>query len=366
MIDLFATRGAIEPLLDEVARRQRAVLDSGRYILGPEVEGFEQEFANYLGRRHCVGVANGTEALTIALRAAGLEAGDEVVVPAYTFFATAEAVVNANGVPVFCDIDPETRCMTAETAAAVIGERTRALLPVHLLGNPAPMEELGELARARELVLIGDAAQAAGATLGGRPAGAWGDAAAFSFYPGKNLPAFGDGGAIATDDDEIAAKARLLRDHGSERKWVHTESGYNSRLDEIQAAALRVLLPHLDDWTRRRLDVARMYAEEGLGELVTLPAETPGAEPAFHLYAVLHPDRNRLRESLSEAGVESRTYYAPPLHQQPAMERFASGGPFPGAERVAAQNLALPMGPALAGETVATVVAAVADSLRAG
>ena len=204
-IPLFASKASVEPLLAEVVVRQRAVLESGRYILGPEVEAFEREFARFVGVRHCVGVANGTEALTIALRALGVGAGDEVVVPALTFFATAEAVVNAGARPVFCDVDPRTFTMTAATAEAVIGERTAALLPVHLFGNPAPMDELRELAECRALRVLEDAAQAAGATLGRRGAGSLGDAAAFSFFPSKNLGGFGDGGAILSDDDDVAA-----------------------------------------------------------------------------------------------------------------------------------------------------------------
>src|SRR3954468_10251147 len=286
MIPLFATRAAVEPLLEEILERQRAVVESGRYILGPEVEAFEGAFATYLGRRHCVGVANGTDALTIALRALGVGPGDEVVVPALSFFATAEAVVNAGVAPVFADIDPDTYCLTAETAAPAIGEHTRAIVPVHLFGNVAPMIELNELAAAHDLVVLEDAAQAAGASLTGRMAGSWGAAAAFSFYPSKNLGALGDGGAIVTDDDEVADAARRLRNHGTVAPWVHAEAGYNSRLDELQAAALAVMLPHLDEWTGLRRRVAHDYREAGLGELVKLPTETDGAEPAYHLFVV--------------------------------------------------------------------------------
>jgi dTDP-4-amino-4,6-dideoxygalactose transaminase len=214
-VPLFATRDVLEPLLGEIAARQRAVLESGRYVLGPEVEAFERELAAYVGAGHCVGVANGTEALTIALRALDVSPGDEVVVPALTFYATAEAVVNAGARPVFCDVDPRTFTMTAATAEPAIGERTAALLPVHLFGNPAPIGELRELAVAHDLRLLEDAAQAAGATLAGRRAGSLGDAAAFSFFPSKNLGGFGDGGAILTTDDEVAARARRLRVHGS-------------------------------------------------------------------------------------------------------------------------------------------------------
>lgn len=358
-VPLFATRGALAPLLDEVAARQRAVLESGRYVLGPEVEAFERELADHVGVGHCVGVANGTEALTIALRALGVGPGDEVVVPALTFYATAEAVVNAGARPVFCDVDPRTFVMTAATAEPAIGERCAALLPVHLFGNPAPVGELRELAAARGLRLLEDAAQAAGAKLAGRQAGSLGDAAAFSFFPSKNLGGFGDGGAILSDDEDVAATARRLRAHGSEDRRTHTEVGCNSRLDELQAAGLRVLLPHLDEWTAARRGVARAYADSGLGEAVELPRETPGAESCYHLYVVLGEQRERLRAALAEAGVESRAYYTTPLHRQPAMRPYAPAGPLPATERVAATSLALPMGPGLGEDEALAVVDAV-------
>jgi dTDP-4-amino-4,6-dideoxygalactose transaminase len=363
-VPLFAAREALAPLLDEVAARQRAVLESGRYVLGPEVEAFEREFAAFAGARHCIGVANGTEALTIALRALGVGAGDEVVVPALTFYATAEAVFNAGARPVFCDVDPHVLTMTAASAEPAIGERTAALLPVHLFGNPAPMDELRELARARGLRLLEDAAQAAGARLGGRPAGSLGDAAAFSFFPSKNLGGFGDGGAILCDDDAVAASARRLRAHGSADRLIHTEVGYNSRLDELQAAGLRVLLPHLEEWTEARRRVAREYADAGLGDLVGLPREVEGGESCYHLHVVLAEERERLRSGLAGAGVESRAYYATPLHRQPALRSCAPEWELPGAERAARSSLALPMGPALDGEQVAAVVAAVRTALE--
>jgi dTDP-4-amino-4,6-dideoxygalactose transaminase len=362
-IPLFAHRRALEPILPQVAERQRAVLESGRYVLGPELEGFEREFAAFVGRRHCVGVANGTEALTIVLRALGVEPGDEVIVPAFTFFATAEAVVNAQASPVFADIDPDTDCISARTVEGVIGPRTRAILPVHLFGNPAPIAELSALADSRGLLLVEDAAQAAGARLHGRRAGALGDAACFSFYPGKPLGAFGDAGALLTDDDEVAAAARRLRDHGSAERWVHTEVGYNSRLDELQAAALRILLPHLDGWTADRRRVASLYVEAGLRELVTPPPETLGAEPAYHLYVVRTPQRERLRRALEADGIESRAYYTPALHRQPAMAPYARGDSLSAADRLADQGLALPMGPSLDQAEVRAVTAAVANAL---
>ena len=248
-VPLFATRPSIDPLLPRIAERMREVLDSGRYILGPEVEAWESEFGAYIGTDHCIGVANGTDALTIGLRALGVAAGDEVVVPAVTFYATAEAVVSAGACPIFADVEPGTWCMTASTVEPVLTDRTAAIVPVHLFGNLAPVVELTELARAqpgRTVRVLEDAAQAAGARIDGRMAGALADAAVFSFYPSKNLAAFGDAGAIVTDDSDVADACRLLRAHGSADKGVHSAVGYNSRLDELQAAALRVMLPELE------------------------------------------------------------------------------------------------------------------------
>src|ERR671915_1445541 len=276
-VPLFAS--SLEPYHDRLSEAVERVVRSGAYTLGPEVEAFEREFAVYLGVRHCVGVANGTDALTIALRAMGVGPGDEVVMPSFTFYATAEAALVMGAKPVFCDIDLDTFCVTAETVRAALTPRTKAIVPVHLFGNVAPVPELRELG----VPVLEDAAQAAGAELGGRKAGALGDAATFSFFPSKNLPCLGDGGAIATDDDELAERARILRFHGSKDKSTFTDVGYNSRLDEIQAAVLRVLLPELDGWNAARRDVAGAYEREGLGEHVVLPAHAPEGRHAYHL-----------------------------------------------------------------------------------
>jgi dTDP-4-amino-4,6-dideoxygalactose transaminase len=337
----------------------------GKYILGPEVEAFEAEFASYLGLPHCVGVANGTDALQIGLRALGVGPGDEVVVPAVTFFATPEAVVNVGATPVFCDIDPDTWLMTAATAEAVLTERTKALLPVHLFGDPAPVPELMALAEPRGIKVLEDAAQAHGATLGGAKAGALGHAATFSFFPSKNLGAFGDAGAVVSADPEVEALARRLRFHGSEDKRTHTEVGYNSRLDELQAAGLRVLLPHLDDWTAARRAAAEGYRESGLGEHVRVQAETEGAESCFHLFVVASPERDALRERLTEAGIGARPYYEIPLYRQPAMAQWAPAEPLENTERVCSEILALPMGTALDPEAPAQVTDAVGAALGA-
>jgi dTDP-4-amino-4,6-dideoxygalactose transaminase len=362
-VPLFANRPSLEPLLDEVAARQRAVLDSGKYILGPEVEAFESEFADWLGAQHCVGVANGTDALSIALRAVGVEPGDEVIVPSLTFFATVEAVVDVGATPVFCDVDPDSWVMTAATVEPLLTEKTKALLPVHIFGNPAPMAELMALAEPGGIRVVEDAAQAHGAELGGAKAGTLGHAATFSFFPSKNLGGFGDGGGVVTDDPEVEALARRLRFHGSEDKKTHTESGYNSRLDEIQAASLRVLLPHLDDWTASRRSVAEGYRQAGLGELVSIQAETDAAASCWHLFVVRTPDRDGLRAKLDEAGVGARPYYEVPLYRQPAVERWAPADGLEVTERVCAEILALPMGTALDPGAPAEVAAAVREAL---
>jgi dTDP-4-amino-4,6-dideoxygalactose transaminase len=334
---------SLAPYMPAIEERLVRVARSGRYILGPEVEAFEREFAAYLGVKHCVGVANGTDALTIALRALGVRPGDEVVVPSFTFYATAEAALAAGAQPVFCDIDPETFCVTAETVKAALTPRTRAIVPVHLFGNAAPVGELRELGPP----VVEDAAQAAGAQLDGTSAGALGDVATFSFFPAKNLPCLGDGGAITTDDDDVAERARLLRFHGSKDKRTFTDVGYNSRLDEMQAAVLRALLPELDSWNERRRAVAAAYERLGLGDYVRLPREVAGAKHVYHLYVVR-----------SDGPVRGRGYYRVPVHRQPAIRSDAD---LPGTEEAARTNHALPMGTDLTESQLREVVAACAS-----
>ena len=352
-VPLFAS--SLEPYrarLDEALAR---VVQSGQFILGPEVAAFEEEFASYLGVKHCVGVANGTDALAIALRALGVGPGDEVVMPSLTFYATAEAAADVGATPVFCDVDPDTACVTAETVRAALTPRTKAIVPVHLYGNVAPIPELRELG----LPVLEDAAQAAGATLDGAKAGSLADAATFSFFPSKNLPCLGDGGAVTTDSDEVAEQARMLRFHGSRDKMTFEEVGYNSRLDELQAAALRVLLPELDGWTEARRAAAAEYERRGIAEHVT-PLR-PGDGPAFHLYTVRSGRADELAASLKEQGVAARGYYRTPVHRQPAMAKFGAGADLPATEELAATNLALPMGTGISAEQVGEVVDACAS-----
>jgi dTDP-3-amino-3,4,6-trideoxy-alpha-D-glucose transaminase len=352
-VPLFAS--SLEPYHDALVDRMAAVTRSGRYVLGPEVQAFERELAEYLGVAHVVGVGNGTDALAIALRSLGVGAGDEVVVPSLTFYATAEAVVDVCATPVSCDVDPGTFCVTRETVERAVTGRTRAVVPVHLFGNVAPVGELRELG----VSLLEDAAQAIGASLGGRRAGALGDAATFSFFPSKNLPCLGDGGAIATDDPDVAARARRLRFHGSEDKETFVDVGYNSRLDEVQAAVLRVLLPELDGWNGARRRAAAAYEESGLGELLTLPLPVSGADPVYHLYVTRHDRADSLTAALNEAGIGARGYYRVPVHLQPAMARFGGESlDLPGTAEAARTNLALPMGTGLSNDQLKEVVEA--------
>ena len=341
MVPLF--HSSLAPYMARIAERMTAVAESGRYILGPEVEAFEREFAEYLGVKHCVAVANGTDALTIALRALGVGPGDEVVMPSFTFYATAEAAIVAGAKPVFCDIDPETFCVTPETVKAALGPRTKAIVPVHLFGNVAPVTELRDFG----LPVLEDAAQAAGAEFAGVKAGALGDAATFSFFPSKNLPCLGDGGAIATPRDDVAERARVLRFHGSKDKSTFTEVGYNSRLDAIQAAVLRVLLPELDGWNERRRAAASAYEQLGLGEYATLPRAVDRARHVFHLYVVRAEDL-----------AVGRGYYRVPVHRQPAI---AADVDLPGTEEAARANFALPMGIDMDAAAVREVIAACAS-----
>src|SRR4051812_48626467 len=348
-IPLFAS--SLAPYQDAIAEKLREVVASGRYILGPEVKAFEDEFAEWLGAAHCVGVGNGTDALQIALRAAGVGPGDDVVMPSLTFYATAEAAANLGARPVFCDVDPNTFCVTAETVERALTPKTKAIVPVHLFGNVAPIDAIKQLGKP----VIEDAAQAAGSTYKGANAGTLGDVATFSFFPSKNFACVGDGGAVVTSDPELEALARRLRFHGSEDKQTYTEVGWNSRLDAIQAGVMRVLLPNLGEWSDNRRRAAAMYEDAGLGELLQLPQRTDGSEPAWHLYVCRHERADELIAGLNEAGVEARAYYRVPVHRQPAMKEFGNVD-LPGTEEAARTNLAIPMGTALQADQVDEVV----------
>jgi dTDP-4-amino-4,6-dideoxygalactose transaminase len=362
-ISLFDTETPLQALRDQILDRIAQVVERGVYVLGPEVDAFEKEFAAYLGVRHVIGVANGTDAITIGLRALGVRPGDEVVVPSFTFYASAEAIVNAGARPVFCDVDRETRNVTMKTIHTALTPLTKAILAVDLFGLPASLHEIGKLG----LPVLEDAAQAAGASLNGRRAGSLSEMATFSFYPSKTLVAFGDGGAICTDDDELADMVRALRFHGSRDKRNFEYVGYNSRLDEMQAAILRVLLPELDSWCDGRRVAAQAYADAGIERYVEPPAVPEGAEPAWHLYVATHPRADELIAGLGERGIQARSYYRTPLHRQKAMAPYAPAraGALPVTEELARTNLALPMSPTLDSERTSEVVAALAEVLGA-
>jgi dTDP-4-amino-4,6-dideoxygalactose transaminase len=353
-VPLFDTATPLAAVDAEIRAKVSAVLDAGAFVLGPEVRAFEQDFAGYLGARHAVGVANGTDAIVLALRALGVGPGDDVVVPSFTFYASCEAIALTGARPVFCDVDPETSCVTADTVRAALTPATKAVLAVHLFGNVAPIAEIAALG----VPVVEDAAQAAGSLYAdGRP-GTLGTIATFSFYPSKNLGAFGDGGAVVTDDDGLAETVTMLRFHGSRDKQTFELIGHNSRLDELQAAILRVLLGHLDEWCDGRRAAARAYAEAGLGELVALPRPTDGSDPAWHLYVVRHERADELLAALRERGIGSRSYYRVPAHRQPAMREFAPAVELPGTEEAARTNLAIPMSPVLGRAQADEVVAA--------
>jgi dTDP-4-amino-4,6-dideoxygalactose transaminase len=357
-VPLFDTKTPIAPLRPALNAKAAEVLDAGRYILGPEVAAFEQELSTYLGAAHALGVANGTDALVLALRALGVGPGDEVVVPSFTFYASAEAIALIGANPVFCDIDPEHFCVTADTVRAALTANTKVVMVVHLFGNVAPVDEIAALG----VPVLEDAAQALGSRIAdGRRAGALGVAATFSFFPSKNLGAFGDGGAIATPDAELAEQIAMLRFHGSRDKVSFELVGHNSRLDELQAALLRLQLPLLDAWCDGRRAAAAHYADAGLGELAGLPQPVDGCDPAWHLYVIRHPRVEELAAALGAAGIGNKRYYATPLHRQVAMRPW-SDVELPGTDEAARTHIAIPMSPVLTREQADEVVVAVRDA----
>ena len=355
-IPLVDVKAQYEPLIPDLERAFAQVLDGGAFILGPNVKAFEREAADYLGVPQTIGVANGTDALVIVLDALGIGPGDEVICPSFTFYATAEAIVRRGATPVFADIDPLTYNLDPEDVAARITPRSRAIIPVHLFGRPAPLDELAKLG----FPLIEDAAQAFGSPDVARI----GVASTFSFYPTKNLFGLGDGGLVAVNDDELGERVRMLRFHGSRDKVDFYLVGYNSRLDELQAAALRVFLPHLDEWTRLRRDAAERYRELGLGELVETPEDEAGH--VYHLFVGRSPERDRIVAALREADIGCATYYLPPLHLQPAL-RFLGWkeGSLPETERLARENFSVPLWAGIAREQQERVVDVVRSAVGA-
>jgi dTDP-4-amino-4,6-dideoxygalactose transaminase len=345
-IPLVAIERQHQALAPELRAAFERVVGASAFILGEEVERFEAEFSAYCGVRHCVGVASGTAALTLAMQAAGVGRGDEVIVPAHTFVASALGVVHAGATPAFCDVDDATGLLDLDSAGDAVTGRTAAILAVHLYGQVCDMDAVHSFARRHGLAVFEDAAQAHGAALDGRRAGSFGTAAAFSFYPSKNLGALGDGGAICTDDDELADRARMLRDLGRRGRQPHSVAGYNERLDGLQAAMLHLKLPHLDAWNEARRRHAITYRELLGGSLRILEEREEGS-CIYHLFPVRTAERDELAARLAKAGIQAGIHYSPAVHAQPVFADLGLQGRFPVAEAWAAEELSLPIFPEL-------------------
>ena len=347
-IPAFDYLAHLAALHDEIHAAIDRVLTSGRLVLGPEVEAFEAEFATYVGGGACVGLASGTDAVMIGLRALGVGAGDEVVTVPNTAVPTVSAIRALGATPVFCDVDADTALMDLDRLDAVLGDRTRAIVPVHLFGNAVDVAALRDRLGDRDVAVLEDCAQAHGARLRGAHVGTLGDVGAFSFYPTKNLGAFGDGGLCVAQSEEVAARIRRLREYGFDEERVARSEGWNSRLDELQAAILRVKLTHLDGFVERRRALAAIY-DEGVRASALRPlATTPGAEHAYHLYVVRAGERDRLRAELDGRGIGTGIHYPVPIHRMPAYEFLGqAAGSLPVSERLAGEILSLPMYPEL-------------------
>lgn len=361
-LDLRAAYLELAPELDEAYRR---VMQSGWFILGGEVDAFEREFADYCDAKQCIGVGNGLEALHLILRAMEIGPGDEVIVPTNTYIATWLAVSYAGATPVAVEPDRRTFNLDSARIEAAITPRTRAIIAVHLYGQPADMDPIIEIANRHNLRVIEDAAQAHGARYKGRCAGSLGDAAGFSFYPGKNLGALGDGGAVTTDDENLAARIRVLRNYGSSIKYHNELKGYNSRLDELQAAFLRVKLSHLDAWNARRSAIADSYGEALRDSGLTLPFVPEWADPVWHLYVVGSMQRDLLQQQLAGQGIGTMIHYPIPPHLQPAYaDQGMRTGDFPVAEKMADQVISLPIGPHLSSAGSEYIATNILQTLR--
>jgi len=359
LLDLVAQYHTIK---DEMDAAVLGVMESGQFILGPNVKALEQEVAEYLGVKHAIGVASGTDALVISLRAAGVGQGDEVIVPSFSFFATAGTVMTVGARPVFVDIHPETYLLDYGAIEAAITPKTKAIIPVHLYGQPADMDEIQAIAEKHNLKVTEDNAQAFGASYKGKKTGAIGDVGCLSFFPSKNLGGYGDGGMVTTNDDDIAEQVRMLRVHGWKKKYFPEMLGYNSRLDEMQAAVLRVKLRHLDDWNARRAEIAHIYSNTLAESGLRVPVEGPDRTHVYHLYMVPFEDRYGMQSRLKDAGIASATYYPQPLHLATPSRQFGTGeGMCPVSERCSETLLALPVYPEMIGAQIEEVLSVVQD-----
>jgi dTDP-4-amino-4,6-dideoxygalactose transaminase len=351
---------------DEISAAINAVVESQQFILGPQVQALEEEIARYCGTKFAVAVASGTDALLLALHAAGVGPGDEVLLPTFSFIATADSVSLLGAIPVFVDIDPSTFAINPAQLEAKISPRTRAILPVHLYGHPADMDPINAIAQRHNLKVIEDNAQAIGAKYKDRKTGGVGDLGCISFFPSKNLGAYGDGGMIVTNSEAYSKHLRMLRNHGSPQKYFATEQGWNSRLDEIQAAILRVKLRHLDNWGAARRKNASSYSQllKAIPGVV-IPVEAPWAEHVYHQYTIRVANRDRVQSALTEQGIGTTVYYPTPMHLQPVFAKFRyREGDLPQAEQAAKEVLSLPIYAELTSEQIHRVVAGIAAAVR--
>jgi dTDP-4-amino-4,6-dideoxygalactose transaminase len=356
-LDLKAQYRSIKPEIDQAIAR---VLDSCQFVLGPEVADFEREFAAYSGTSECIAMNSGTSALHLALLAAGIGPGDEVVTVPFTFVASVATILYAGAKPVLVDIEPRTFNMNPAALEAAISPRTKAIVPVHLYGHPADMDPILEVARKHNLVVIEDAAQAHGAKYKGRSAGNIGDIACFSFYPAKNLGAYGEGGAVTTSNPEYARTIRMLRDWGQDHKYHHLLHGYNYRMEGFQGAILRVKLRHLESWTETRRAIVKTYNERLAGADVVRPTEMPWARHVYHLYTLRADNRDALHAALLNEGIQTGIHYSTPVHLQPAYAALGYGpGSFPESEKAAGEVLSLPLYPELSDSQIEDVAKAV-------
>ncbi|NJD98895.1 DegT/DnrJ/EryC1/StrS family aminotransferase [Thermococcus sp. LS1] len=347
MIPFVDLRREYQAIKDEIDQAIQRVLESGWFILGKELEAFEKEFAEYIGVKHVIGVNSGSDALYLAVKALGIGKGDEVITVSHTFISTVDAIARNGAKPVFVDIDPETYTMDVSQIEKAITERTKAIIPVHLYGHPADMDPIMEIAEKYELYVIEDASQAHGAEYKGRKVGSIGHIGCFSFYPTKNLGAYGDAGAVVTNDDELAEKLRMMRNYGSPKKYYHKFIGVNSRLDEIQAAVLRVKLRHLDEWNEKRRKIAKLYNELLEDSDVITPIEKEWAKHVYHLYVIRHRERDKLQKYLTEKGIKTQIHYPVPVHLQKAYLDLGIRVKLPVTERISREILSLPIFPYL-------------------
>ena len=365
MIPILDLREQYHELKSEITRAVEEVFEGGHFINGPNVHALEKEIAQYIGTEYAVGLNSGTDALHLALRALDVGPGDEVITTPFTFVATTEAIGIVGATPVFVDIDPSTFNIDPSLIEAAITERTKVILPVHLYGHPAPMRAIMAIAKKHNIAVVEDCAQSIGSTIDGKKTGSIGDVGCFSFFPSKNLGAYGDGGMVTTNRKDLADRMRSLRAHGGRVKYHHEELGVNSRLDEVQAAILRVKLPHLDRWIERRRANAQWYSDH-LRAFATVPGETEGTLHVYHQYTIRVRDRDRVQEQLKDAGVQTMVYYPVPLHLQEVHASLGLGeGAFPHSEQAAREVLSLPMFPELSAQQREAVRNALREALAA-